>query len=100
MSYKMFSTLEIAKCRDVANACENLLTRSSVSFAWSPELVTSAKKFTIVPDIVPPDAAQCRYKDALSNYAKAFHLLKSNPPEQRLDARMPYSMYIETLVQF
>ncbi|KAK9250211.1 hypothetical protein V1507DRAFT_500129 [Lipomyces tetrasporus] len=66
-----------------------------ISFAWSPELVTPDKKFTIVPDIVPADTAQCRYKDALSNYAKAFQLLKSNPPEQRLDARMPYSMYLE-----
>ncbi|KAK9244579.1 hypothetical protein V1506DRAFT_567567 [Lipomyces tetrasporus] len=53
-----------------------------ISFAWSPELVTPDKKFTIVPDIVPVDTAQCRYKDALSNYAKASQLLKSNPPEQ------------------
>ncbi|KAK9240942.1 hypothetical protein V1525DRAFT_423544 [Lipomyces kononenkoae] len=64
---------------------------SSVSrqapLAWSSELVTSHNIFSTVPDIWD--------KDALWNYAKAFQLLKNNPPEQRLDASMPYSMYME-----
>ncbi|KAK9237829.1 hypothetical protein V1525DRAFT_403035 [Lipomyces kononenkoae] len=62
---------------------------------WSPEFGRSDKQFTTVPDIVPSDSTYCMDKNALFDYAKAFHLLKSNPPEQRLDVRMPYAIYMK-----
>ncbi|KAK9325991.1 hypothetical protein V1517DRAFT_360083 [Lipomyces orientalis] len=35
------------------------------------------------------------HKNEMSNYAEALHLLKDNSPEQRLDVRLPYSMYLD-----
>ncbi|KAK9327976.1 hypothetical protein V1520DRAFT_314022 [Lipomyces starkeyi] len=66
-----------------------------ISFAWSPELITSDEKSNTAPVVVPPDTSLRKHKNEMSNYAKALQLLKNNPPEQRLDVHLPYSMYLD-----
>ncbi|KAK9246270.1 hypothetical protein V1506DRAFT_553298 [Lipomyces tetrasporus] len=65
----------------LARSPESTASKTDISSAMS---VTPSKEKSSVPD-----------EESLSKFDKALDLLKSNPPEQRLDIQMPYSQFLE-----
>ncbi|KAK9247158.1 hypothetical protein V1506DRAFT_565634 [Lipomyces tetrasporus] len=65
----------------LARSPESTASKTDISSAMS---VTLSTEKSPVPD-----------EESLSKFDKALDLLKSNPPEQRLDIQMPYSQFLE-----
>ncbi|KAK9371677.1 uncharacterized protein V1513DRAFT_386400 [Lipomyces chichibuensis] len=66
----------------------------SIAFAHSLEFTIPNNKSNAVRDIVLPDTSLRGDEQTSGNYTKALHLLKCNPPECRIDVRLPYSQYL------
>ncbi|KAK9375633.1 uncharacterized protein V1513DRAFT_457981 [Lipomyces chichibuensis] len=69
----------------------------SSTFAHPPEF-TIPNESNAARDIVFPDTSLGERggggSQTSGNYAKALHLLKCNPPDCRIDVRLPYSQYL------
>ncbi|KAK9235031.1 hypothetical protein V1525DRAFT_435062 [Lipomyces kononenkoae] len=64
----------------------------SITFAHSLEF-TIPNESNEVRDIVLPKGSLGEDEQTSENYANALHPLKCNPPECRIDVRLPYSQY-------
>ncbi|KAK9246927.1 hypothetical protein V1506DRAFT_533617 [Lipomyces tetrasporus] len=69
--------------------------RRRITLACLPEFTESDATSNAVPDSVPPHTSLWECKNLSWIYAKALDLLKKNPPEQRIDIHLPYSLYLK-----
>ncbi|KAK9344023.1 hypothetical protein V1522DRAFT_411603 [Lipomyces starkeyi] len=73
-------------------------TRERLKVNSSPESTRPTTRLSssgAMPIVRSTDILPRTDDDPYSNYDKALYLLKNNPPEQRLDIRLPYSQYLK-----